>query len=474
MPMSVLEKRQSSLLSQVSKILTPASFAYYASGCTWKPAAHHLLISQHLVDVVAGRIRRLIITMPPRHGKSELVSHYFVAWYLGIFRHLNRKIVQASYNSDFASEWTGKVRDTLAATGATSFGVDVDEKGAKSELRLVPYQTSTFATGIRSSLTGRGADILIIDDPIKDDMEARSVNIRNRTWDWYRSTARTRLSPIHGAIILIQTRWHMDDLAGRILRAAEPEDKFPWTVLSFPAIATSDDVLGRTPGDPLWPTGGWGLENLGSLRKDLGSYLWNALYQQTPIADEGAIFDPNAFRYYLEDDEHFEIGGEMYDKEAISLGTYITIDVAYKVSEQHDYTAACVFEYIGNRRMLVRKVYRERYQFRGKRDFVLRLYEQWNPTLIFIEDPDLVDICLEMGIPTRQLIPKGSKVDRAIPAGELIRTGHVMFPKTTEQWWYDFQDELIQFPVGAFDDQVDALSYAVQLTRGMLGRSVIF
>ncbi len=226
--------------SGVSGAMNPAEFAHRASGGRWICAPHLELLNRSLMDVASGVIKRLMICMPPRHGKSEFTSKYFPAWYLGTFP--DRRIILTSYEAEFAKEWGRKVRDILQEHGQSYFGVSVrPDTSAANRWNLTGRAGGMVTSGVGGPITGKGADLLIIDDPVKNAEEADSETYRNRAWEWYTSTAYTRLEP-GGALILIQTRWHEDDLAGRILEAMEGGGE-QWHVLSLPALSETGEVF---------------------------------------------------------------------------------------------------------------------------------------------------------------------------------------------------------------------------------------
>jgi predicted phage terminase large subunit-like protein len=256
-------------------------FAQYTNPL-YRPAGHHRRICDKLEAVERGEIDRLMIFMPPRHGKSELASKRFPAWCLG--RDPKRQIIGASYNSDLATDFGRNVRNIVAEREFAEVFPDValapDSRAAN---RLNTNHGGAYvAAGVGTAVTGRGADIALIDDPFKDREEADSERRRDLVWDWYRSTLFTRLTP-GGAIVLIQTRWHEDDLAGRLLA----HDGAQWDVLELPAI----DAAGRA----LWPDW-YDRDTLERIRRTIGPREWSALYQQRPAPDEGTYFQRGWFR----------------------------------------------------------------------------------------------------------------------------------------------------------------------------------
>jgi hypothetical protein len=261
------------------------SFSAYTNPA-YIPAPHHALIADHLERVERGEIKRLMITMPPRHGKSELASRRFPAWYLG--RNPNKQIIAASYNSDLSNDFGREVRNI----------VDSEEYQCLFDVRLAADSQAAnrwhtdkkgmyVAAGVGTAITGRGADILLIDDPFKDRQEADSEVRRETVWNWYTSTAYTRLMP-GGAVVVINTRWHDDDLSGRLLEQMSSGGD-EWVVLSLPAI--SDE------GHALWPAW-YPLERLNEIKSVLPARDWNSLYQQNPIPDDGDFFKSAWFADY--------------------------------------------------------------------------------------------------------------------------------------------------------------------------------
>lgn len=253
------------------------------------PAPHHKIIADKLEAVERGEITRLIICMPPRHGKSELASRRFPAWYLG--RNPSKQIIAASYNSDLAGDFGREVRNIVNAPEYQNIFKDVAlSSDSKAANRWHTNKKGMYvAAGVGTAITGRGANILLIDDPFKDRKEADSELQRNSVWNWYTSTAYTRLMP-NGAVIVINTRWHDDDLTGRLL-AEQSSGGDQWEVLSLPAINCENEAL--------WPEW-YPLERLEQIKGVLPARDWNSLYQQDPIPDDGDYFKADWFSEYDE------------------------------------------------------------------------------------------------------------------------------------------------------------------------------
>lgn len=273
----------------------------------YQRAAHHELIAKKLEAVERGEIDRLMIFMPPRHGKSELASKRFPAWCLG--RNPKRQIIAASYNSDLANDFGRNVRNLVAEPefGQVFSGVTLAPDSQAANRMNTNHGGTYVAAGVGTAVTGRGAHIALIDDPFKDREEADSQRRRDLVWDWYRSTLYTRLMP-GGAVVLIQTRWHEDDLAGRLLE----HEGGQWDVLELPAIASD--------GLALWPEW-YPIDALRRIEATVGPREFSALYQQKPQPDEGTFFQRAWFqtwanlptvRYYGTSDYAVTDGGGDY------------------------------------------------------------------------------------------------------------------------------------------------------------------
>jgi hypothetical protein len=259
---------------------------------------HHKDIVSKLEAVERGEIKRLILMMPPRHGKSQLASINFPAWYLG--RNPDKEIIISSYNSDLAQDFGGKTRELVADpvyNKIFDLTLKADEK-SKSKWRVSGGGTYT-AVGIGGAITGRGANVFIIDDPLKNREEANSLLIRDKQWEWYTSTAYTRLEK-GASIILILTRWHYDDLAGRLIEKMEKEEGEKWEIVKYPAIAIEDEQH-RKIGEPLWKDK-YDLRDMDRIKDTVGIMDWAALYQQEPIISETQEFKQEYFRYFDESD----------------------------------------------------------------------------------------------------------------------------------------------------------------------------
>jgi predicted phage terminase large subunit-like protein len=292
---------------------------------------HLAHLDRALTDLVAGRIDppRLVIEMPPRHGKSMLGSKYLSSWYLGTYP--KRDVILTSASDDLAEAFSVESRDIIEEWGKPLFGVSIrDDARGRKHWRL-EQGGSLRAAGTGGSIMGRGADLLITDDYFRNAEDALSETSRNHVHEWFMSTALTRLSP-HGAVVVIATRWHPDDLIGRLLRDAAHGGQ-PYKRISFPAIAEHDDELGRKPGDALWPEQ-WPLSSLQSTKD--GHYaagypwLWEALYQQHPPSNLRSEFDAAWFE-----------GDIWYDELPLTgiVDRVMFLDPSLGKTEKSDYSA---------------------------------------------------------------------------------------------------------------------------------------
>ena len=408
---------------------------------SYTAAAHHHLIAEHLEAVERGEIDRLMITMPPRHGKSELASRRFPAWFLG--RNRDKSIIAASYNSDLANDFGREVRNIVAGReyGCVFEGVTLraDSQAANR------WHTDTggvyVAAGVGTAVTGRGADVFLIDDPFKDQEEADSELRRQRVWDWYSAVAYTRLAP-GGRIVLIQTRWHEDDLAGRLLEAQQ-QGKDRWEILDLPAI--------RGTGEALWPEF-YPLEALNRIRANITPRHWSALYQQRPAPEEGDYFKREWFRTYDSKPTHLHIYGAS-DYAVTADGGDWTVHMVVGVDPQDN--------------IYVLDLWRQRTESDIWIDAFLDLVDVHKPLMWAEEQGQIIKSlgpfidkrCQERKIyPAReQFVSTKDKATRAQAIRGRAAMGKVYLP-ANKDWAPDLLNELLTFPVGKHDDQVDCLS----------------
>jgi hypothetical protein len=258
----------------------------------YKPAKHHFLLCDAVKRICNGSLKKLMVFMPPRHGKSQTITESLPSYYNGLFP--DKRVITISYGDSLAKEFGRKNRAKVKDWGEEIFGIELDpQNGSMSDYTIKGHTGGSYFAGILGGVTGRGADLLIIDDPIKTAQEAQSEVYRNRVWDEYQSSLSTRLMP-NGAQIVILTRWHHDDIAGRLLKE-QPDE---WEVISLPALAEENDQLGREVGEPLWSEFGYDLAWAENKRKEVGTRTWTALFQQRPSPDSGDIFKREWVKFY--------------------------------------------------------------------------------------------------------------------------------------------------------------------------------
>lgn len=407
----------------------------------YQPSWHHYLLAAKLEAVARGEIKRLIISMPPRHGKTELASLRFAPWFLGL--NSTKNIIQATYAAEFAEENGRKARAIISSSvyeQIFNVALSTDSKAVSR------WQTdkggSYYAVGVGGPLTGRGAHILLIDDPHKNRQEAESTVMRERVWEWFASTAYTRLEE-KGAVIVIMTRWHEDDLAGRLLAGDEH-----WDYLCLPAVAEGNEEY-RQEGEALWPNK-YNLAELNAIKSQIGSREWISLYQQQPSAKEGEIFKREWWRYYRQ--------APLFQKIVQSW------DTAFKKGLENDFSVCTTWGVAPNGYYLLH-VWKQRVEFPELKRAVVMLAAEYNPDEILIEDKAsgqsiLQELNKETRLALKPIKVDGDKVARAHGVTPLIEAGKVFLPEVAE-WVRDYVDSLAAFPNAAHDDDVDSTTQAL-------------
>lgn len=475
----------------------------------WHPAAHHDLVGEALEQVELyirsgglNGIGRLIVEMPPRHGKTEQAAKLFPAWLLG--RQPDKRVILTGYGADLAEDASSKVRDIVqseryaAVFGAKSVVDAPVELSSDSRSRsnwdlAEPNRGGVIATGVGGGITGKGAHLLVIDDPFKNREDAESKLYREKVITWYGSSAYTRLEK-GGAVVIMHTRWHREDLTGKLLKAMVTDKMADrWMVICLPALAmepeeyaTSDaiheqglqngvwidtaDPLGRKPGQALWPSM-YDEEALAKIKANLentsGLRDWYSLYQQQPRPMEGAIFAAGDFQVV----EQVEVPKEL------NWYRYVDLAISEKKSADFNATVAEALDKDGN--LYLRDMIRER----GWVNFKPRLMDamksdlehgtQWGiegvafQSLVFQEL--LADASLA-SIPISKIQATDDKVTRAMPLQTRAKAGKVKLVRGP--WNQEFITEALDFPVGSHDDQVDTASGGLGMISGGKSKEV--
>ena len=429
--------------------------ALIASNYKYEIPPHIELINEKLQAVALGEIKRLMIFLPPRHGKSMLVSQHFPAWYLGMFP--DKRVILTAYEADFAASWGRKSRDILNEHGNQLFNVELNNKSsAANRWDIKGHDGGMITAGVGGPITGKGADILIIDDPIKNAEEANSQTYREKTWGWYKSTAYTRLEP-NGAVILIMTRWHEDDLAGRLLKTMDNKGE-RWEVINLPAIAEDNDMLGRKSGEALWP-GRYSLKELHRIKDTTGSYYWSALYQQRPQPPGGGLLKQSWINYYKKD--------EIPPSEDLDI--YQAWDLAISTRETADYTVCTTLGISEENKIYVLDWYRGRIDFPTQVKMVEKFAKKYDPIQIGIESNAYQQALPQQlketsMLPIKEVNRTKDKVTRISSGFVYFENGKVLLPETHPEL-DNFINEYVYFPNGKHDDMLDSMELALQLVK---------
>lgn len=419
-------------------------------------SGHLEQLANKLEAVERGEITRLMVIMPPRHGKSELVSLRFPCWYLG--RNPGDYIVQSGYSESIALVHSRKARDIFVSADLGHVFPQIRYRPERvGQETIIPERQaahewgtkrggSYYAVGVGGGLTGRGFDIGIIDDPVKDAEEANSITYRDKVWEWYTQVFRTRAHP--GArIILVMTRWHYDDLAGRLLQQAKIDPGADqWDVLHLPAI--DED------GQALWPDR-YSIGDLERIKLSIGSRAFESLYQGRPSAVEGNIIKREWWQYYSAKPSFTRI--------------IHSWDTAFKKGDANDYSVCTVWGETPTGLYLI-DVFRERIEFPELKRVAAALYNRDRPSAVLIEDKASgQSLIQELGRSTRiPLLPiktPSDKITRANSATPLIEAGKVFLPRSAP-WLYDYIEEMQAFPNGIHDDQVDSTTQFINWIGG--------
>jgi len=426
---------------------------------------HHTLICDYLDRFICGDIPRLMFFMPPRHGKSELVSRRLPAYIFGVDP--DASIISCSYGADLASKMNRDVQRIIDSREYQKLFPDtqLSEPYTRSTVgsflrnsdffEIVGHTGAYRSAGVGGGITGMGCNYGIIDDPVKNREQANSETYREAVWEWYTSTFYTRLEK-DAQILLTMTRWHEDDLAGRLLAQAEKEGE-PWTVVSLPAIAEEErhHQDPRNPNEPLWPKK-YSLERLQSIKVVLGPYQWSALYQQHPTPAHGELLKRHWWRYYL----------ELPDKIPNFHEIVQSWDMAFKDTESSARVCGQVWGRIYANFYLLDEV-AAKMDFPATLKAVLQMTRKWpHAVKKLVEDkangPAIIAM-LKNRVPGLVPVnPQGSKIARASAVSGLIEAGNVYLPHPTiAPWVDDFVYECSMFPQGRYADRVDTMSQAL-------------
>jgi predicted phage terminase large subunit-like protein len=426
-------------------------------------APHNERVIEALEAVERGEIKRLIISMPPRHGKSQLVSIYFPAWFLG--RNPDKRVILTAHTSDLAEAFSRQSRNCFVDSRWPFPGVALQKTSKSvSEWNLNDARGGLTAAGIGGPITGKGGHLLIVDDPVKNAEEAMSQRTLQSHWDWYTSTLYTRQEE-DAAIILCMTRWSEGDLAGRVLDEMDNGGE-QWTEIRLPAIAEPGDPLGRTVGDALWP-GKFDKETLDMVQRTIGPRDWNALYMQRPVPDEGLYFQRSTFQYFKAHEDAYilpSLTGD-YAIPTSSLYKFLTADLAISERTTADYTVIQCWGVGPKGELLLLHQWRDRIDGISIEGIFEEAYTTWRPDAAYIESVGFQSYLIQNlrrrlpTLPIQEIKPDRDKITRALAVAERFRAKMVYF-REGAKWLPDLEHELLTFPGGRHDDQVDTTAYA--------------
>ena len=419
---------------------------------------HHEKMARAFERVAEGRCKRLIINMPPRHTKSEFASYLLPSWFLGKFP--GKKVIQTSHTAELAVGFGRKVRNLVNSDRYKDLFPDVAlQADSKAAGRWATnYSGEYFAIGVGGAVTGKGADLLIIDDPHSEQEAALAeINpeIYDKTYEWYTSGPRQRLQP-GGAIVVVMTRWSKRDLTGQVVKAEAQRGGEGWEVIEFPALFEN--------GKPLWPEF-WSQKELLALKEELPNAKWMAQYQQNPTSETSAIVKREWWQVW-----------EKEDPPSCDF-TLMSWDTAFEKNNRADYSACTLWGVFyqtddagtAQANIMLINAFRKRMEFPELKQKALEEYREWKPDSIIIEKKasgaPLIYEMRAMGIPVQEFTPvRGNdKISRLNAVSDLFASGRVWAPNT--QWAEEVIDEVASFPAGEHDDYVDSVSLALMRFR---------
>jgi len=416
----------------------------------YKIGPHHEKLARIFEDIAAGKKKRVVVNIAPRHGKSELISYLAPAWFLG--KYPQKKVIMASHTADLAVNFGRRVRNLVGSDAYKDIFPAVElQADSKSASRWgTNFNGEYFAIGVGGALAGRGADLFIIDDPHSEqDAKQNRADVFLPAWEWFQSGPIQRLMP-GGAIIVVMTRWSKLDLTGQIINhMVKNEDAEQWEVVDFPAILPS--------GKPLWPEF-WSIEELLAKKASLDVRYWNAQYLQQPTSEEGALIKREWWQKWEKDDPP--------NCEFIIM----SLDAAQEANTRADYNALTTWgvflnEETNNYNIILLNAIKQRLEFPDLKKLVLEEYKEWEPDSFMVEKKSngaaLYQELRRMGVPIGEFTPgKGQdKISRVNAVSDLFAAGIVWAPQ--RRWAQEVVEECNDFPSGANDDLVDSTTLAL-------------
>ena len=419
----------------------------------YKVGPHHKRLAKIFEDIAAGKKRRVIVNIAPRHGKSEMISYLAPAWFLGKYPH--KKIIMSSHTADLAVNFGRRVRNLVGSDPYKDIFPQVElQSDSKSASRWgTNFQGEYFAIGVGGALAGRGADLFIIDDP-HSEQEAKTgrPDVFLPAWEWFQSGPLQRLMP-GGSIIIVMTRWSKLDLTGMIVnQMAKEEDVDQWEIVEFPAILNEK---------PLWGDF-WSLDELLGKKAGMDPRYWQAQYMQNPVSEEGALLKREWWKIWEKDDP------------PTCEFTIMSLDAAQETNNRADYNALTTWgvffnEESNNYNIILLNAIKKRMEFPELKKLVLEEYKEWEPDAFVVEKKSngaaLYQELRRMGVPVGEFTPgKGQdKISRVNAVSDLLASGIVWAPD--RRWAKEVMEECNDFPSGTNDDLVDSTTQALMRFR---------
>jgi predicted phage terminase large subunit-like protein len=429
----------------------------------YKVGKHHRILANLLMDIAEGKKDRICVNMPPRHGKSQLVSIYFPAWFIG--RYPNKKVLMVSHTTDLAVDFGRKVRNLIDSEPYRRiFPTVLLAADSKSAGR---WNTNAggeyFACGVGSALAGRGADLLLVDDPHNEqDIINGNFDVFDKAYEWFTYGARTRLMP-GGRVAIIQTRWHLDDLTGRVLKDMNNENADQYNVVEFPAILdVKDKETGKHSEKALWPEF-FDIPALLRTKASMPVFQWNAQYQQNPTAEEAALVKREWWQIWEKDDP--------------PTCEYIimSLDAAAESHNRADFTALTTWGVFLNEELdayhiILLNSIKKRLEFPELKTLALEEYKEWEPDSFIVEKKSagtqLYQELRRMGVPVQEYTPHrgtGDKMARLNSVADIVKSGLCWVPEA--RWAEEVVEEIAGFPFVSNDDLVDSTVMALMRFR---------
>ena len=424
---------------------------------------HHRILANMLMDIERGDKDRICVNIPPRHGKSQLVSIFFPAWFLG--RNPNKKVMMVSHTTDLAVDFGRKVRNLISTEEYKEIyptvALAIDSKSAGRWNTNVGGEY--YACGIGSSIAGRGADLLLVDDPHSEqDVINGNFSVFEKAYEWYTFGARTRLMP-RGKVAIIQTRWHMDDLTGRVIKDMQNEKADQFEIVEFPAILEVEDKnTAEIVQKPLWPQF-FNLEALLRTKASMPTFQWNAQYQQEPTAEEASLVKREWWNLWMPEDP------------PICEYIIMSLDAAAERHNRADYTALTTWGVFMNEEessyhIILLNSIKKRMEFPELKELALQEYKYWEPDSFIVEKKNsgvaLYQEMRRMGLPVQEYTPhrgSGDKLARLNSVSDIVSSGLCWVPQT--RWAEELVEEIAGFPFMSNDDLVDSTVMALMRFR---------